>query len=98
MSLIRCLRPFAVGLALCLVTAPPTVAQQSNPGTILATREHLRDELERLDRAGPSGRAGAEVIRTRLENGDFQVGDRIVIRVEGGTQLIDTVVVNYRAQ
>src|SRR5436309_12571432 len=93
MSLIRCLHLFVVGAVLGLSAARPVIAQQSNQGTILATREHLRDELARLERAGASGQAAASLIRTRLESGDFQAGDRIVIRVEGEPQLTDTFVV-----
>src|SRR5438093_10094081 len=97
MSLIRCLHLFVVGAVLGLSAARPAIAQQSNQGTILATREHLRDELARLERAGASGQAGASLIRTRLESGDFQAGDRIVIRVEGEPQLTDTFVVTTGA-
>ena len=97
MSLIRCLHLFVVGAVLGLSAARPVIAQQSNQGTILATREHLRDELARLERAGASGQAAASLIRTRLESGDFQAGDRIVIRVEGEQQLTDTFVVTTGA-
>src|SRR5438093_13648701 len=97
MSLIRCLHLFVVGAVLGLSAARPAIAQQSNQGTILATREHLRDELARLERAGASGQAAASLIRTRLESGDFQAGDRIVIRVDGEPQLTDTFVVTTGA-
>src|SRR5437870_9049660 len=97
MSLNRCLQLLVVGAALVLIAAPPANAQQSTQGTILATRERLRDELARLERAGASGQAGASLIRTRLESGDFQAGDRIVIRVEGEPQLTDTFVVTTGA-
>jgi protein involved in polysaccharide export with SLBB domain len=73
-------------LALCLV-AFPAAAQQ--PGPALATRERLREELARLERDGGS-RAEVELIRTRLDNGDFQAGDRILVRVEGEQALSDT--------
>src|SRR6266404_914874 len=93
MSLIRCLYVFVVVAVLGLIAAPSAIAQQSNQGTIVATREHLRDELARLERAGASGQAAASLIRTRLESGDFQAGDRIAIRVEGEPQVTATVVV-----
>jgi protein involved in polysaccharide export with SLBB domain len=98
MSLIRCVRPLPLGLALCLIAAPPAVAQQPYPGTILATRENLQDQLTRLERSGVSSQAAASLIRTRLENGDFQAGDRIVIRVEGEPQLTDTFTVSAGPQ
>jgi protein involved in polysaccharide export with SLBB domain len=92
MSLIRRGGALAAGLALTLVTAPPLCAQ-SGAGGILATRDALREELERLDGKGDKGSAGAALIRARLENGDFQAGDRIFVRVEGEPQLTDTFVV-----
>jgi len=89
MSLIRRGGPLAAGLALTLLTAPQLCAQ-SGGGGILATRDALREELERLDGQGNKGRAGAALIRARLENGDFQAGDHVFIRVEGEPQLTDT--------
>src|SRR2546425_1161488 len=65
MSLNRCLQLLVVGAALVLIAAPPANAQQSTQGTILATRERLRDELARLERAGASGQAAASLIRDR---------------------------------
>ncbi len=76
----------AAGLALCLL-ALPAAAQQ--PGPALATRERLREELARLERDRGS-RAEVALIRTRLDSGDFQAGDRILVRVEGEPQLSDT--------
>lgn len=73
-------------LALCLL-ALPAAAQQ--PGPALATRERLREELARLERDGGS-RAEVALIRTRLDGGDFQAGDRILVRVEGEPALSDT--------
>jgi protein involved in polysaccharide export with SLBB domain len=97
MSLIRRLHLLVVVAAVVLIAAPPAIAQEPNQGTILATRERLRDELARFERAGASGQAAASLIRTRLENGDFQAGDRIVICVEGEPQLTDTFVVTMGA-
>ena len=78
-------------LALCLLVAAPQVAgaQQPGLGPALATRERLRDELARLER-DRGARAEAALIRSRLESGDFQTGDRILVRVEGEPQLSDT--------
>jgi protein involved in polysaccharide export with SLBB domain len=85
-------RLLAAGLALTFVTAPQLFAQSDGVG-ILATRDALRQEMARLEDKGNKGRAGAELIRARLENGDFQAGDRVFIRVEGEAQLTDTFVV-----
>lgn len=72
---------------LCLFLALPAAAQQ--PGTAWATRERLREELGRLERDG-RGRAEVALIRARLDSGDFQAGDRILVRVEGEQPLSDT--------
>src|SRR5258705_13425427 len=98
MPFVRFVHALVVGATLCLVVAARTSAQQTTQGTILATRESLRDELARLERAGTSGQGRAALIRTRLEAGDFQTGDRIVIRVEGEPQLTDTFVVSNGPQ
>ena len=74
-------------LVLVSLLARPVAAQQ--PGPALATREHLQAELTRLERDA-HGKAAASLIRSRLETGDFQAGDRILLRVEGEQQLSDT--------
>jgi len=78
--------PLAAALALTMVSAPPTCAQSEGVG-ILATRDALSQELARLEGTGDKGRAGAALIRARLENGDFQAGERIFIQVEGEATL-----------
>ena len=77
-----------VVLALCLPAAAASVAAQVQ-GPAYATRESLEQELARLERDGRSPVAVA-LIRTRLESGDFQTGDRIFLRVDGEPQLTDT--------
>lgn len=64
-------------------------AQQVTPGPVLTTRQRLRDELARLEREGGS-RAAVKLIRSRLESGDFQSGDRIFLSVDDERQLSDT--------
>jgi len=71
----------------CAAAATPLVAQR--PGPAYATRESLQRELARLERDGRSPVA-ANLIRTRLDSGDFQAGDRIFLRVDGEPQLTDT--------
>ena len=78
----------SVLLALCLpAAAAPVVAQLQGPA--YATRGSLEQELARLEREGRSPVA-VTLIRTRLESGDFQAGDRIFLRVDGEPQLTDT--------
>lgn len=65
-----------------------------------ATREELRALLAELESAatvpGASSAAfrEAEHVRARLRDGDFQVGDAILLRVEGEDALSDTLAVS----
>lgn len=69
------LRRSAVALGLAVL---PAVAVAQQDGSALATRASLREELVRLARDGHAQGAAA-LIRSRLESGDFQVGDRLVL-------------------
>lgn len=77
-----------------LLAAGPAAAQQSvSPSGLQATRPALGEQLQRLEavvRAEESNadertaaREQAAALRTRLAEGDFQPGDRVLIRVEG---------------
>ena len=82
----------AGSLFLLLAAVGPAAAQQAashDGGATLATREQLRQTLARLERDAHH-QDEAALIRTRLDSGDFQAGDRIVVRVEGEQQLSDT--------
>ena len=73
------------------VTARPGTAQQTARRDVwptLATRPQLESALAQFERSG--SRPEAALIRSRLERGDFQLGDRIFLRVEGEPQLSDT--------
>jgi protein involved in polysaccharide export with SLBB domain len=59
-------------------------------GPLLASRAVLERRAAVLERAGPSGVAELAQVRRRLTEGDFQVGDRVLLRVEGETELTDT--------
>lgn len=72
-------------------------AQAPRAATGSVTREQLNDQLGRQQRvAAAGGRAAgpaqAEVrtLRRRLEEGDFQVGDRILLTVGAHPELTDT--------
>ncbi len=86
----------------CLVMQP-VLAQQpegSDPRRVYMSRDDLRELLNRLELAENSaayssslrGRARLEasLIRTRLNEGDFQTGDRILLVVQGEPTLTDT--------
>jgi hypothetical protein len=79
-------------LGLLAVVPALAEAQQAgvrDAGSALATRAQLHELLVRLERDSHS-HAAAGLIRTRLDGGDFERGDRIFIRVDGEPQLTDT--------
>jgi polysaccharide export outer membrane protein len=95
-----------LGLLLAISAAPPLMGQagpQWDPTRLQVTRAELEELLEQYEAVTGSGgysaqlrtSAGeaAELIRDRLDNGDFRVGDRIALRIEGEPDLPDTVVV-----
>lgn len=82
-------------------------AQQSpvewDPQRLQVTRAELQDLLDRYEAVAQSSaysggvredaRRSAARIRSRLEQGDFRVGDRVWLRVEGETEIPDTLMV-----
>jgi len=90
----------AVALAGSRALVAQEVATGWDPGRIQVTRADLTLMLQRLDQAAASPtyskpvreKAGAEaaLIRRRLTEGDFQVGDRISLFVEGEPTMSDT--------
>lgn len=98
-----------IGFAVVLTAGltGPAFAQQGtsgwDPARVQLSRKDLEDLLARFEQtqksqaysAGLRSRARAEaaLIRERLQDGDFQVGDRIQLVVEGHPQLSDTFMV-----
>jgi protein involved in polysaccharide export with SLBB domain len=96
-------------LALILLTAvamDPAAAQTAvewDPGREQVTRAELLELLEGLERQAAStaysgrlrdeARRNMGMIQRRLQEGDFQVGDRIVLEVQGEPAMSDTLVV-----
>jgi protein involved in polysaccharide export with SLBB domain len=92
----------ALATALLAGLAGSGMAQQSawDPRRVQVTRTDLTTLLDRLDKAAASkaysdtlrarARAQGSLIRARLQDGDFQAGDRIALSVEGETTLSDT--------
>ncbi len=74
----------------CACLCASLLAAQQRDSPTLATRERLTAELARLETQHNGAIAQAALIRDRLENGDFQMGDRILIRVDSEPQLSDT--------
>jgi protein involved in polysaccharide export with SLBB domain len=89
--------------ALCTTTAHAQQPADFDPGHVQMSRGALQALLARLDSASQSSaysealrvqsRREADLVRHRLQEGDFQVGDRIQLRVEGEQQLPETVAV-----
>jgi protein involved in polysaccharide export with SLBB domain len=99
----RCFASAAV--LLCAMTWGPgpaaaQVTAEWDAARVYVTRDALGGMLAQLEEAASSqayserlrerARGEASLIRTRLEEGDFQVGDRIHLRVEGEEALSDT--------
>jgi protein involved in polysaccharide export with SLBB domain len=93
----------AGALAALLVGAPAfgqTTTDPWDPGRLHATREQLQELLAEYEKANSSQTYSehmqlvtedqAELIRARLRDGDFQVGDQIVLAVNGQTALTGT--------
>lgn len=97
-------------VALLLVTGSATLSAQAppedwDPARLHVSRDEMVDLLERYEAVAASSgysnrvrdraRQNAERIRQRLERGDFRVGDRIALGVEGlgGEEIPDTLVV-----
>jgi protein involved in polysaccharide export with SLBB domain len=98
-------RPLALALSLALLLPTAGAAQflahaDSAARRLLATRADLTTLAQALDSVAAAPRAGigdksragplAARIRARLETGDFQAGDRVVVRVTGEVGLSDT--------
>ncbi len=96
-----------IAAAGALLLAHSASAQQPgdwDAGRVYMTREALEDLLDRFQKSADSPaysaslrdrtRRQAELIRRRLDEGDFQVGDRIVLEVERQQVLSDTFTVD----
>ena len=90
----------AVAVTTAAVLATPAAAQDDwDPRRVYMTREALQDLLDRLELTAQSPayssalrdrtRGEADLIRTRLQEGDFQVGDRILLVVENEATLTE---------
>lgn len=104
-------RGFLAVVALCAVAALPMAAQQipgAELGQVLISRQALEDLANRLEQTADSrnfssavrasARAQAVLVRTRLRDGDFQVGDRIQLTVDAESTLSRVFVVSTGRQ
>ena len=104
MPLLRKLKTAAPAALLLLAVAvvDPATAQTGD-GLWMATRPQLEGELTRAEGLAASPAYGARTrqrarglaaeIRVRLDAGDFRVGDRMLLRVDGAIVIDDTVTV-----
>jgi polysaccharide export outer membrane protein len=92
--LARCasLAALAFGLAAAPAAAQPgpSAAAPSAALGLQPTRAGLQAALSSLEAAGATGAGEAELIRARLRDGDFQVGDQLGVTVEGEQALTAT--------
>src|SRR3989441_5108010 len=103
MSITRVTTGAAVVLVALLGAVTPSAAQSGDRPTELglgATRQALEARATRLEQAAQSADAVREAaaIRTRLTRGDFRVGDRILLIVEGEKELSDPFTVGLGGQ
>ncbi len=90
-------------LALASLAFPAALIAQSDSAAArgsFATRAELVAMAEAAERIGSDGNVDAETrdrkrleaqgVRERLRDGDFQIGDRVVLRVRGDSSLTDT--------
>jgi protein involved in polysaccharide export with SLBB domain len=91
----------AVAVLMAALAAPAAAQGRGwDPAGLQLTRTELRELLQRYEETSASGayssalreqaRTEASLIRQRLEEGDIRVGDRVMLVVEGHTQLSDT--------
>jgi protein involved in polysaccharide export with SLBB domain len=90
----------ALLIAACLAASPAFAQRDAGPDTAPTTRAGLEALLAHHEQVAvspgarrgerESARSEAEAIRRRLEEGDFQVGDRILLVVDGHEDLNDT--------
>ena len=94
--------PFLILVVAGLLLVPPALHAQRPPDIrrVQATRTELEADLQEIDRILESPgyssrlrdakRREGEMIRERLDRGDFQVGDQVVMYVENEPTLTDT--------
>ena len=81
-----------LGVVALLAASAAPLAGQDVPNRALATRAELQDLLNRKGKSAPSSDERRRA-QDRLDNGDFQVGDQVVMRVRGDTGLSNTFIV-----
>ena len=88
-SMGRMLVPALVALASARGAAHGQGARPAEPSRELETRSQLEAEARTAEQQNRTGEAW--LLRTRLQRGDFQEGDRIVVMLLGSTTFNDTI-------
>ena len=79
---------------------PPSPAAGQSSGSLLSTRAELTAAMQQFEARAASGESRVEnhlkaaAIRRRLTDGDFQVGDRILLGYVSDMKHVDTLVVH----
>jgi protein involved in polysaccharide export with SLBB domain len=80
-----------LALACAAIGSIPNAASGQNSGSLLTSREQLTAAATKAEQSGNPLQAAA--LRRRLREGDFQVGDRIVLTIVSDTPHTDTLLV-----
>lgn len=76
------------------VTASSRMATRADLERLQGSYEQLAASTAYSERTRAKARSQAEEVRRRLREGDFRVGDRVLLRVDGGVTVNDTFTVN----
>ena len=88
-SIVRSLIPTLIALAAAGLPVGGQSSRPADPSRDLETRAQLESEARTAEAQNRTGEAW--LLRTRLQRGDFQEGDRIVVMLLGSTTFNDTI-------
>jgi protein involved in polysaccharide export with SLBB domain len=84
-------RGIGLSIVMALWLVPPVASQDQEPvNRALATRGELEGSLAAGAQGPRISARDRQAIEHRLQEGDFQVGDRLVVKVQGEQALTDT--------
>ena len=93
----RLLTRAAIIVSAGVLCVPASAAAQSSGSNLLTTRAELTAAMEQAEAKALTGNANNQMmaasIRRRLSNGDFQVGDRVLLSYVSDTKHVDTLAV-----
>lgn len=89
-------RVWSTGLVLsagALWALPARAQGTSSSASAAYSRADIETAAQEAERAGGDRRTEAAALRARLQSGDFQPGDRVVVEVRGDSAVFDTLTV-----